>query len=73
MIARDWFINKIRQLGFTFKGQQKRTYLWRQRGGFVYISIPKADLLEDEFVTSSLRHAGLNEEEIKQFIGAAKS
>jgi len=69
MVRRDTFI-KIRELNYTYKTEQKRTYLWRQKGTTNYISVPKADLLEDEFVTHSLRQAGLSEDEIKTFISA---
>ena len=34
------FINKTRELGHTFKTRQKRTQLWRKRGGTHYISVP---------------------------------
>lgn len=73
MISREAFINKIRELDFTFKRQQRRTFLWRQRAGRVRIVVPKADLLEEEFVAINLRRAGLDEAAIKKFIGEAKS
>lgn len=73
MVQRQTFINRIRELGFTYKTHQKRTSLWRKKGGYIYIAIPKAELLEEEFVTINLRRAGLDEEDIKRFIGEAKS
>jgi hypothetical protein len=73
MITREAFINKIRELGFVFKAQKKRVYLFRKKGGFSYVAVPKADLLEEDWVASSLRQAGLEEEEIKKFIGEAKN
>ena len=73
MVSRQSFINKIRELGYTYKSQQKRTYLWRKTGGTHYISVPMADLLEDEFVMSSLRQAGCRDEEISSFLTAAKN
>ncbi len=36
------------------------------------MSVPMSDLLEDEFVTSSLRQAGCDEKEISAFIASAK-
>jgi hypothetical protein len=73
MVRRETFINKIRELNYTYKTQQKRTYLWRKSGGTHYISVPMADLLDDEFVSSSLRQAGVSEEEIRSFLTAAHS
>lgn len=72
MVRRDGFINKIRELGYTYKSTQKRTYLWRKVGGTHYISVPKAELLEDDFVTSVLRQAGCTDDSIRSFIASAK-
>lgn len=72
MVRRENFINKIRTLNYTYKSTLKRTYLWRKIGGTHYIPVPKADLLEDEFVVSSLRQAGLSEEEIQAFLSSGK-
>jgi hypothetical protein len=73
VVRRETFINKIRELGYTYKRRQKRTYLWRRRGGTELIFVPMADLLEDEYVTSALRQAGCADDDIKAFIAAAKS
>ena len=73
MVRREKFVNKIRSLGYTFKSQQKRTYLYRKAGGTHYIPVPKADLLEDEFVNSSLRQAGCSQDEIRAFLADAKA
>lgn len=73
MVRRESFVNKIRSLNYTYKSQQKRTYLWRKVGGTHYISVPMADLLEDEFVTSALRQAGCTDEDIHAFLASAKA
>jgi hypothetical protein len=73
VVRREAFLNKIKELNYTYKTTQKRTYLYRKIGGTHYISVPKSDLLEDEFVTSSLRQAGCSDPEIKSFIASAKS
>jgi hypothetical protein len=73
MVRRESFINKIRSLGYTYKTQQKRTYLWRQSGTTNYMSVPMADWLEDEYVWNALRHAGCSKEDIEFFIASAKS
>ena len=72
MVRRESFINKIRELKYSYKSQQKRTYLYRKTGGTHYISVPMADLLEDEYVMSTLRQAGCNENEIRAFLAVAK-
>lgn len=73
MIRRQVFLNKIETLGYYYKSQQKRTYLYRRRGGTHYISVPMADLLEDEFIRSALQQAGLIDSEIRSFIVSSKS
>lgn len=72
MVRRENFVNRIRELGYSYKSQQKRTYLYRRTNGTHYISVPMADLLEDEYVTSTLRQAGCTAEEIRTFLGSAK-
>jgi hypothetical protein len=70
MVRRDTFINKIRELGYTYKGQQKRTYLWRKVGGSHRMFVPMAELLEEEFVANALRQAGLTDQESRAFISS---
>jgi hypothetical protein len=72
MIRRDSFINKIRELDYSYKTQQKRTYLYRRKNGTDYISVPMADLLEDEYVMHALRQAHCTEESILLFIASCK-
>jgi hypothetical protein len=72
MVRREQFINKIRSLKYAYKGQQKRTYLYRKTGGTHYISVPMADLLEDEFVSSALRQAGEPSDSVKAFLACCK-
>lgn len=73
MVHREHFINKIRTLKYHYKGRQKRTDLYRKAGGTHYISVPLKDLLEEEFVTSTLRQTGLNDPEIRDFLRSTKS
>ena len=73
MIRKEAFINKIRELGYTYKNRQKRTQLWRKKGGQHRMFVPLADLLEEDFVKSSLNQAGLKEPDIESFIASAKS
>ncbi|MBI3105476.1 MAG: hypothetical protein HYY95_07885 [Candidatus Rokubacteria bacterium] len=73
MIPRQHFVNKLRELNYTYKTKQKRTELWRKRGGTHYISMPLSDLLEEEWVTSTLRQAGQTQDDIRSFIAAARA
>lgn len=73
MIPRSHYINKIRELGYTFKERKKRIAIWRKQGGTHFISVPHTELLEEEFVISTLRQAGCNDDDIKALITAATS
>lgn len=73
MVHRQQFINKIRSLQYKYKGQQKRTYLYRKAGGTHYISVPMADLLEDEYVITALRQAGEPDQAIQSFLSCCKN
>jgi hypothetical protein len=73
VIPKQSFVNKIRLLDYTYKTRAKRTDLWRKRGGTHFIAVPLSDSLEEEFVVSSLRQAGLKDDEIRAFISAAKA
>ena len=37
MISKSQYINKLRELNYTFKRQAPRADLWRKRGGTHYI------------------------------------
>jgi hypothetical protein len=72
MVRRGTFINKIRDLQYTYKRRQKRTELWRKRGGTHYIAMPMTDLLEDGYVLTTLGQAGCSEEEARRFVADHK-
>ena len=73
MVRRENFINKIRELKYTFKTRQKRTQLWRKVGGTHRMSVPLCDLLDDEYVSSALSQAGCKADEIKAFLAGNKA
>jgi hypothetical protein len=73
MVTRESFINKLRELGYTYKRPQKRTELWRKRGGTHLVFLPSRDLLTEEYVSSTLRQTGCSEEEIRAFLACARS
>ncbi len=73
MVSRQAFINKLRELDYTYKRPQKRTDLWRKRGGTHLIFLPMHDLLTEEWVTSTLAQAGCSEGEIKSFLACTRA
>jgi hypothetical protein len=73
MVNRQAFVNKLCEKKYSFKGQQKRTYLWKKDGGTHRVFVPMKDLLDDEWVQSQLGQMGCSAEEIRLFIGSRKN
>jgi hypothetical protein len=73
MVRREAFINKIRELGYSYKSQQVHTQLWKKKGTTQRMFVPLARLLEDDYVTGTLRQAGVPDPDIKSFLASAKS
>lgn len=71
MIPRDVFINKLRELGYKYKGQSDKVQMWRKNGGTHSIVIRrKEDPLSETYVRSVLHQCKCSDEEIEKFIGA---
>ena len=71
MVSRQSFVNKLRDLNYRYKNQQKRTQLWRRVGGTHRVFVPLCDNLDDEYVRSALRQTELlSNDEIEEFIGS---
>ncbi len=77
MVRRERLINKLRELGYTFKRDAWRVQIWKR--GTHRPAIPKQDLLDEETVASILRQclkacrpAGTSDDhhsqEIREFI-----
>ena len=60
-------MNKLRDLGYRFKREGKRTRIWA-KAALPPVLVPKRNLLEEGWVYSQLRHLGLAEEAIKSFL-----
>jgi len=71
MVRRQSFINKIRELDYSFKSERKRVFLYRK--GMHFIPVPKSDLLDEAFVANALRQAGVGNEEIQTFLAITKN
>ncbi len=72
MIPRQHFLNKIRDLNYSYKKRAKRVDLYKKQGATHRIFLPQVKQLEDEFVKSSLKQAGCGEEEINAFIASCR-
>lgn len=72
MISKRRFVSKLRELKYDFKEQLHFQERYRKRGGTHVIHVPRCDYLEPEFVCSTLRQAGLNKEQIEEFLRDSK-
>jgi hypothetical protein len=74
MVPTTTFVNKITALGYTLNDETKRVRIFRKKGSDPphYIPVRKCDKLEDDFVKSALRQAGLTQADIEQFVSDYK-
>lgn len=72
MVLRSTYLNKIRDLNYTLFNETKRVQIYRKKGSNPphYITVPKCDKLEDDFVRSSLgpRQAGMSQADVASFL-----
>ncbi len=73
MVPKQNFINKLRELGYYYKSTQKRTELWRKKGGTHHLFIPFNTALDEETAASLLNQAGCLAPDIAAFISATKT
>ena len=73
-ISREQVVNRIGDAGFKYHSETKRVELYRKKGTQDYVVVPRHDLLPETSVRIILRQAGLEPEQIEEFIkGAIKS
>jgi hypothetical protein len=68
VISKRHFVNKLKELGYTFKEQLHYQDRYRLKGGTHIIHVPRRDQLDELYVRSTLRQAGQTKEQIEQFI-----
>lgn len=70
---REHLINKLRELGFTFRRDCDKTSMWCRAADGIRVFLPRNNQVKDENVKAILQMAGVPDEEIKRFIGVSKS
>ncbi len=73
MIDKHAFVNKLRELNYTFKSQRKRVDIWRKKGGTHMVSLPRCDKLAEDWVKSTLKQCGESDAEILAYMASVKS
>lgn len=64
MLPRSRFLKVLREYGYTYKKETKRTDLYRKKGSRMYVAVPKNAELEEEFVRWVLQREGCSPEQI---------
>lgn len=68
MIPREAFINKLRDLGYSYKSRQKRTDLYRKQGGTEIVFVTFKKMLAEGYVRSVLQQVGCEDADIETFV-----
>jgi hypothetical protein len=66
IINRRAFLREIRELGYTYKRQTKRTQIYQKRGTDNFIFVPPKTLTE-EYVRQQFARLGFSKEEVDAF------
>jgi len=73
MIAKQRFINRIRQLGYSFNRKADRVEIYRRPTPMHFISVPRRNQLDEDWVRHALRQAGEAPNAIERFIADCKA
>lgn len=68
VIPRDALCNKLHELGYSFKRQADRVCIYKRPGNPSFATVPRRDLLDEQYVGTQLRLAGCSPDEIEAFI-----
>ena len=66
MQARDRFVEKLRQIHYSHRGETKTHHKYRRGTHVVYV--PKKAVLSDDWTRATLRQCGCREDEIDDFL-----
>lgn len=73
MIPRDAFINKLRELKYSYKDQTDKVLAYRRNGSTHMVFIPrKENPLSETYVRSTLHQCGCTDDQIEKFISATR-
>lgn len=72
MIRREHFCNKLGELRYSFKRQADRVMLYKRPGDHNYVTVPRKDLLDEDYVRATLLRSGCSKEDVERFIANAR-
>jgi hypothetical protein len=68
VIPREAFCNKLHELKYSFKRQADRVCLYKRPNDPHYVTVPRRDLLDEQYVRRTLQQCGCRAAEIEAFI-----
>jgi len=71
MATREHVINKLKEAGYRFKRDCWRVSVFKKSTHRV--EVPKRDIIDDEWVRSAFRQAGIPKDEIEAFLKHCRS
>ena len=72
MIRREHFSNKLNELGYRYKRETDRVYLYKKPGNPAFVTIPRRDLLDEDYIRATLRMCGCSAQDIETFVATNK-
>ena len=72
MIQRTRLLSEIRSDFRFIKGKQRSSDTYRQRGGTVFVAIPRNVMIPEDVAKRILRRAGRTEQQIDAFIASCR-
>jgi len=72
-VPRDRLLNKLRELGFSFRSNAEHADFWRRSSDSVRVTVPRKQLVDEEAVRVILRHAGERAAAIEAFLNQTRA
>jgi len=68
VIRREHFCNKLNDLGYRYKRETDRVYLYKKPGNPSFATVPRRDLVDEDYVRATLRMCGCSPQDIETFV-----
>jgi hypothetical protein len=68
VIRREHFFNKLREIGYKYKREGDRAFLYKRPNDPSYVAVPRSDFLDDAYVRATLLRAGCSVTDVETFI-----
>ncbi len=73
MISTKRFVNKLREIGYSYKDRTKRMEVYRKDGGTHIVMVPRKTQVTELWAINTLKQCGCTDDEITDFIRDCRS